>query len=250
MIRRMTPMTHSNLCFRRCVLSFSLLLATGIFSGAAAQSADTTKTESSQPSSPPVAKQSAPQEKADADNATAQKPAKARKVITNDDIEAAHARAARESGEDAKAGGTPGVGGQCDEDCAFEARQQLGYGPEREGEWQMQLTIARRNLGMDARWRQANFELSEAVQLYCQFVYQQQKTPVPTGNDFNSLNERARRQQYAQDMGRTLSQKLSNATAAMNRLIQETRQLEPVRATVMSVLQSRLLNSCAYVYDP
>jgi hypothetical protein len=248
----MTPMTHNSLCPGRFGLSFCLLFATGFFSVVAAQSADTTKTENPQAvaPTPAAAKQNTQQEKTDTDSAPAQKPPKPRKVITNDDIDAAHARAARELRGDANDGGTPGVGGQCDEDCAFEARRQLGYGPEREGEWQMQITIARRNLALDTRWRQANFELSEAVQLYCQFAYQQQKTPVPSGNDFNSLNERARRQQYAAEVGRTLGQKLSNATAAMNRLIHETRQLEPVRATVMSVLESRMLNSCAYVYDP
>lgn len=224
---------------------FALLVCGNLFA-AAAQTKSAADNSASATS--PTTKPDSTQEKSGTDDSAAQKPAKPRKVITNDDIDAAHRRAA------AKSGGAPNdlipQGGLCDDGCAYEARELLGIGPEREGEWQMQLAAARRNLAGDARWRQANFELTQAVQLYCTYARQQRKAALPTGNDWNSRVERAERQQYADNMGRTLSQKLSNATAGMNRVVEETQDVEPVRAAMMRVLASRLVDSCPYIYDP
>jgi hypothetical protein len=242
----MIPKTRRAVRIANGALAGFALLTCGLFSAVAAQTRSAADNFGA--ASSPTPKPDRPQDKSATDVSAAQKPAKPHKVITNDDIDAAHGRAA------AKSGGAPNdllpQGGICDDDCAHQAREQLGIGPEREGEWQMQLAAARRNLAGDARWRQANFELTQAVQLYCTYATQQRKAALPTGDDWNSRVERGERQQYADNMGRTLSQKLSNATAGMNRLVEETRDAEPARAAMMSVLASRLLNSCPYIYDP
>lgn len=246
MILKMIPKIRRAARIANGALAALALLACGIFSPAAAQ----TKSTGDNPAadSSPSTKADSAAAKSPADDSEAQKPAKARKVITNDDIDAAHGRGVT------RTGGRPNdlipQGGICDDECAHEAREQLGIGAEREGEWQMQLAAARRNLAADARWRQANSELTQAVQLFCTYATQQRKAALPTGNDWNSRVERAERQQYADNMGRTLSQKLSNATASMNRVVGETEQAEPARAAMMRVLSSRLLNSCPYIYDP
>jgi len=248
----MTPQIRKAVGAANGALAVFALLACGIFSPAAAQTSS--GTHNSAAASSPATKSDNVQDKPDTaaksgtDDSSAQKPAKPRKVITNDDLDAAHGRGAARTG--GKLNDLAPIGGLCDDGCAHEAREQLGIGPEREGEWQMQLAAARRNLASDARWRQANFELTQAAQLYCTYATQQRKAALPTGDDWNSRVERAEREQYADNMGRTLSQKLSNATATMNRVVEETQDSEPVRAAMMRVLASRQLNSCSYIYDP
>jgi hypothetical protein len=247
MIRKKTPMTGRGALIFKPALPLFVLLACGFFTTAAAQAPSTN--HDSPPASEPAAKQDSAQDKSTPDDSAAQKPAKPRKVITNDDIDAAHARAAQGIAGEQKAGDFIPATGACDEDCAREVRQQMGYGPEQEGEWQFQLVAARRNLAKDTRWRQVSYELNQAVQLYCGFMDQQRTAVLPSGNGWSAAQERAERQRYAENMGRTLSQKLSNATAATNRYIGETGQLEPVRAAMMNVLASRQVNSCSYL-DP
>jgi len=228
-------------------ICFCALLAGGCFSPVAGQSE---RTSGNPPAATAAAeKESGAPEKSNAESSPSQKPVKPRKVITNDDMDAAHARPAQGLARGPKTRDSIPATGICDEGCAFEARQQMGYGPEREGEWQIQLAAARRNLAADARWRQVYFELNQAAQLYCVFVNQQRTAVLPSGNNFQAAFERGERQQYAESMGRTLSQKLSNASSATNRVIGETRELEPVRAAMMSVLVSRQYNSCSYI-DP
>jgi hypothetical protein len=239
-------MIHRRGWAQSIALCFCALLASGCFSSAAGQSNSTT---GDHPVTSNSGKQSQAPDKPSVDNTTPQKPGNARKVITNDDIDAAHARARQGWASSQKIQDPISTTGICDEGCAYKGRQQMGYGPEREGEWQIQLAAARRNLGTDTRWRQVYFELNQAAQLYCTFVNQQRAVVLPTGNNYPAAYERAERQQYATNMGRTLWQKLSNASASMNRLIEETRELEPVRAAMMSVLASRQFNLCQAI-DP
>jgi hypothetical protein len=172
-----------------------------------------------------------------------QQPAKPHKVITNDDIKAFHARdnAKVAAGKDAGIFPT----GECDADCTQLVREELGFGPEQEGEWQFRLATARQALGADSQWRADQLELSRVEKESCDFQYQLQSATLPSGNDWNSGVERARRQEYAENMGRTLAQGISNATARMNQHINDVRGLDPVRAAMMEVLESRLMNSCS-----
>jgi hypothetical protein len=174
----------------------------------------------------------------------AQQPAKPHRVITNDDINAFHAR------ENAKLGGSgkdAGIfpTGECDSDCTQLVRDELGFGPEQEGEWQFRLATARQALAVDSQWRADYQELSRVEKESCDFQYQMQAAALPTGNDWNSGVERARRQEYAENMGRTIAQGISNATTRMNQHMNDVRTLDPVRAAMMEVLESRLQNSCS-----
>src|SRR6202011_4223595 len=135
-IRQTIPLIHRRGLAQSIALCFCALVASGCFGSAAGQSNSTT-------GDPPVAtdsvKQSETLDKTSVDGSPPQKPAKTRKVITNDDIDTAHARARQGRASSQKSQDPISATGICDEGCAYEARQQMGYGPEREGEWQIQL---------------------------------------------------------------------------------------------------------------
>jgi hypothetical protein len=179
---------------------------------------------------------------ADGGAAPAQPPKK-RKVITNDDLNADRGRQDGDVAAGEKAVHAISGTGICDEECAEQARQIAGIGPEQEGEWQIQLAAARRNLSADTQWPGAYVDLSRAVKIYCTFVRQQRAAPLPSGSDYMSQVERARRQKDAEDMKRALGQRVANAEGEINRLVQQASD-EPVRAAIMSALASRLDDSC------
>jgi hypothetical protein len=185
-----------------------------------------------------------------AENSAPAKPAKARKVITNEDIDVAHARDASKIGDNGKF--APPIFGSalCDDDCALQAHDQLGFQPEQEGEWQMQLAAAHRNLAADSAWLRAYGNASQKEKMYCDFVTQEQNTILPEGNDFWARVDRAKHQQYAEDMGRTLSQGVQGASNQINQLIEVVRPVDPVRAAIMGVISYQVFNSCPVIVDP
>ncbi|MGA8012309.1 MAG: hypothetical protein WB949_07780 [Candidatus Acidiferrales bacterium] len=167
------------------------------------------------------------------------------KVITNDDINADRARH-----NDGFAGGRvdthaiPGTG-VCDDDCAEQARQMTEFGPDRDGEWRFALTAARRNLAADTAWPGAYATLARAMKTYCTFQEQLETTAVPSGNDYGARVERARREKYAEDMGRVLGQTVNNANAQIDRMAQQADDSsDPARGAIMRVLAQRVNNSC------
>jgi hypothetical protein len=174
----------------------------------------------------------------------AQAQTKKPKVITNDDINADRARH-----DDGFAGGAkdthaiPGTG-VCDDECAEEAREMAGFGPDQDGEWEFALTAARRNLAQDTAWPGAYVTLARAVKTYCTFQEQLQTTAVPSGNDYMSQVERAKREKYADDMSRILGQNVTNANAQIDRMAQQAEEPEPARAAIMRVLAQRVNDSC------
>lgn len=170
--------------------------------------------------------------------------AKKPKVITNDDINADRARH-----NDGFAGGAkddhaiPGTG-VCDDECADEAREMAGFGPDQDGEWRFALTAARRSLAADPAWPGAYATLARAVKTYCTFQEQLQSTAVPSGNDYGARVERARREKYVDDMSRVLGQTVTNANAQIDRMAQQAEEYEPARAAIMRVLAQRVNDSC------
>ena len=174
------------------------------------------------------------------------KPATQHKVITNDDIDAEHARAAGKTGQPDLVYAT----GLCDDDCAEQARTQLGFGPEREGEWRIRLAAARRHLQADTEWRQPYRDLGDAVKTYCTFEDQQRMAILPTSNTWDAGVERAQRQQYVENMERILLQRVQTAGIQLARLAETVQPIEPVRATIMNVLASRVYESSCMVEDP
>jgi hypothetical protein len=166
------------------------------------------------------------------------------KVITNDDINADRARH-----NDGFAGGAkdthaiPGTG-VCDDECAEQAREMAGFGPDQDGEWRFALMAARRSLATDPAWPGAYATLARAVKTYCTFQEQLQRTAVPSGNDYGARVERARREKYVDDMSRALGQTVTNANAQIDRMAQQAEEYEPARAAIMRVLVQRVNDSC------
>jgi hypothetical protein len=166
-------------------------------------------------------------------------PPKAHKVITNDDIDAARARPEKYTVTEPVTGT-----GTCDEDCALQVRQTMGYGPSQEGEWQIQIAAARYKLSNDTDWQRAYAEGGRRTKDYCNFQYQQEAAVLPSGNDFYARVDRAKRQQYVESMGRVLRQSMDGARVQMSRLMEAVQPVEPVRAAVMNVLAYRVLSTC------
>jgi hypothetical protein len=205
--------------------------------------------------SAPVAPADAPKSSGEkpappAENSAPAKPAKPRKVITNDDIDAAHARDASQIGGNGKYAASIFGSALCDEECAHQTHDQLGFEPEQEGEWQMQLAAARRALGTDSTWLRAYGNASQKEKMYCDFVTQEQNTILPEGNDYWARVDRAKHQQYAEDMGRTLSQGVQGAANQINQLIEGVQPVDPVRAAIMGVISYQVFNSCPAIVDP
>lgn len=172
------------------------------------------------------------------------------KVITTDDLEGLHSKErkyplAKYSG---KASSDPAL---CDADCAAEAREEAEMGPEREGDWQAQFSAAKHYLSGDVNWRYAYMNGLQKAQMYCTFQGQLRKAPPPSGNDYQSRVERAKREQYEEDMDHTLSVGLQGVSTQMNNMIAEAQKTDPVRAAIMSVLARRIFNQCGdLAYDP
>lgn len=164
---------------------------------------------------------------------------RAHKVITNDDIEATHVRP--RPGE--PTGPVTGTG-QCDEDCAQQVRDWMGYQSWQDGEWHLQIEAARIKLAADSDWQRAYSDALRRTKDYCNFQYQLEAAVLPSGNDFYARVDRAKRQQYAQNMGQILRQGMDGARLQMSRLIEATRAVEPVRAAVMQFLSNRALTTC------
>jgi hypothetical protein len=178
-----------------------------------------------------------------ADTATPSESKKSR-VITNDDINADRARHNDGFGGGRNTHAIPGTG-ECDDQCADEARDMAGFGPDQEGEWRFALTAARRNLAADTAWPGAYVTLARAVKTYCTFQQQVQATATPSGNDYGSRVERARHDKYVENMGRVLGQTVDNANAQIDHMAQQADDNEePARGAIMRVLAQRVNHSC------
>jgi hypothetical protein len=164
---------------------------------------------------------------------------KTHKVITNDDIDATHKRPDKIQ----PTGPVTGTG-LCDEDCAQQVREWMGYQSWQDGEWHLQIEAARFRIASDTEWQRAYADAVHRTTDYCNFQYQQEAAVLPTGDDFYARVDRAKRQQYVETMGQGLRQRMEGARLQMSRLIEAARAVEPVRATVMQVLSNRALTTC------
>lgn len=228
-----------------CIL---FLAVSGFFSISAAQS--TTSADTSQSTKAATAKQAAAPDAKKAGSTDLQKLVKDHKVITNEDFEGMHSNGGGKYRIEERRELPSADAGQCDEECAEEARERLGMGPSREGEWQAQLAAAKQYLATDAEWRDGYRDGMQRVKTYCTFQRQQQLAPPPSGNDFPSQYERAKRDEYVSSMNRTLSMGVQSASARLNRMIDEAQNVDPARAAIMSVLAERVLGQCADPSDP
>lgn len=232
----------------RAVFCILALAVSGSFSFCAAQSSP--PADSSKDPKPAATSQEAVQDGKKTESAKLQKMVDEHRVITNEDLERPHVVTGEKYAIEQVRKTPPANPAVCDEECAKEARDRLGMDSSQEGEWQTQLAAARHYLATDADWRDAYTNGFQRVQTYCTFQRQLRTSASPSGDDFHSRYERAKREQYAEEMGRTLSNGVQSASERLNRMIEKAENADPVRAAVMSVLAGRALNQCANVIDP
>ncbi len=162
--------------------------------------------------------------------------AKPKKVITNDDLEP------RSNGQShAAAYGDSGSFLACEATCEQEARVEAGYDADREAEWQMQVVNARRELAADSEWRRLLLQAIDQSNRYCNFLSQQSQKVAPSGNSYSARVQRAKTDQYFQNMDKTLQQGLQNLASQMTRHTNEVGELSPVRGAMMYVQGNRIL---------
>ena len=163
-------------------------------------------------------------------------PTKPKKVITNDDLE-----------PNANAQPHPAVNGDsgsyltCEATCEQEAREEAGYDADREAEWQMQVVNARRELAADEVWRRLLLQAIDQSNRYCNFLSQQSQKVAPSGNSYGARVQRAKADQYFQNMDKTLQQGLQSLASQMTRHTNEVGELSPVRGAMMYVQGERIL---------
>lgn len=164
---------------------------------------------------------------------------KPKHVITNEDLESKSSPASA-SGKLVTNDNSPLL--TCERACEQEARQQLGYGADQEAEWQLQIVQARRDLAADKEWRGQLGQSIQQLDTYCTFALEASQQVSPSGNDHHSQVARAKANNYFENMDRVLRQ---NMEATFNRLqnrVQEVAVLSPVRAALMYVQASRIID--------
>ena len=178
------------------------------------------------------------------ENPNATKTAKKHKVFTDDDVFALRAKGGLANDDDAGSAMIYGAIGACDADCEQEIKAKLEITPEQEGEWKLQLTAARREIGEDRPWRELYAKGQQTMRTVCALRVQIENASAPSGNDYQSRLERAKQQKMFEDEATAMGQQMSNSIAAMNQHIVQFSAREPVRATMMAAIGERLFNSC------
>lgn len=197
-----------------------------------AQSAAAPVQTASQQSAPQTASKEVPSKP----NSTS----KPKKVFTNEDLEGRPA-ATVPSNTRIVTGGDTSPLLNCESACEQTARAELGYDSDRDAEWQMQIVSARKDLIADREWRQLLSQAIQQGQTYCNFLAQRSQKVSPSGNSFDAQMQRARAEEYFQNMDRVLRQGLDSLINRMNTRIQEAQSLAPVRAAMMNAQASRIL---------
>lgn len=189
--------------------------------GIAAQSVAPIPAPAAMPASPaPAAPIAAPaaapaKQVAAQDNANATKAPKKKKVFTDDDVSALRAKS-HLANDDSGTAVIYGAVGACDADCEEEVKEKLGITPEQEGEWKLQVTAARREIGEDHAWTALYARGQHTMHDVCVLRTQIENAAVPSGNDYQSRVERAKVQKMFEDEEEAMGQRMANDVAAMN----------------------------------
>ena len=178
------------------------------------------------------------------DNSGTTKTAKKRKVFTDDDVFALRAKGGLANDDDGGSAMIYGAIGACDAECEQEIKVKLGISPAQEGEWKLQLTAARREIGEDHAWRELYAKGQQTMRTVCGLRAQIENASVPSGDDYQSRLERAKQQKMFEDEEVAMGQQMANSIAAMNQHILQFSAREPVRATMMAAIGERLFNDC------
>ncbi len=212
-----------------------ILLAAALRTGIAAQSA-------APPPAPAVP--ASPAEPAAQQTVNPAKAPKKHKVFTDDDVPTLRAKGGLANDDDAGSAMIYGSTGNCDADCEQKIKQIVGIAPEQEGEWKLQLTAARREVGEDHQWRELYWKGQQAMHNFCALQTQMENVPEPSGNDYQSRLERARQQKMFEDAERSVGQQIQNVLAEINQYIRPFSHSEPVRAAYMGVTAEHLFRTC------
>ncbi|MGB9337015.1 MAG: hypothetical protein WCB14_18550 [Candidatus Acidiferrales bacterium] len=226
-----------------------IFLAAALRSGIAAQSAapppppaPAMPVSPAEPTAiPPAvpAKQSAAQQTANPTKAP-----KKHKVFTDDDVPALRAKGGLANDDDAGSAMIYGSTGNCDADCEQKIKKMVGIAPEQEGEWKLQITAARREVGEDRQWRELYWKGQQTMHNFCALQTQEQKAVQPRGDDYQSRLERDSQLKAFGDAEHSINQQLQNSLAGMNHYIQQFSNREPVRAAFMGVTAEHLFRTC------
>lgn len=166
-------------------------------------------------------------------------------MITNEDLEPRSAGGQAGATDKMITGGTSSLL-NCDATCEQQARELLEYGPDHEAEWQLQVVRARRDLIADTEWRGMLGQSIDQVRTYYNFLAQQSQKTSPSGNSWDAQVQRARNNQYFENMGNTLRQGLDATVKRMENRMQDVGALSPVRAAMMNVEANRIFDrTCA-----
>ena len=234
---------------RRVIFAVAGFFLAGVFGGGvAAQSVAPipAPVPAAVPASPaPVAVPAAPAKPAAAqESPNATKAPRKHKVFTDDDVFALRAKGGLANDDDSGSAMIYGTIGACDADCEQEIKEKLDITPEQEGEWKLQLTAARREIGEDRAWREIYAKGQQTMRTICALRVQIENASAPSGNDYQSRLERAKQQKMFEDEEVAMGQQMENGIAAMNQHIVQFSAREPVRAAMMAALGERVFNDC------
>jgi hypothetical protein len=236
----------SNMNSWRAIFAVAGFFLAGAFGGGAAQSVALIPAPAATASAAPVAVPPATPAKSPAaqEGPNATKTPKKHKVFTDDDVFALRGKGGLANDDDAGSAMIYGAIGACDADCEQEIKEKLEITPEQEGEWKLQLTAARREIGEDRAWRDIYAKGQQTMRTVCALRVQIENASAPSGNDYQSRLERAKQQKMFEDEEVAMGQQMENGIAAMNQHIVQFSAREPVRATMMAAIGERLFNNC------
>lgn len=178
------------------------------------------------------------------ENSDTKKAVKKHKVFTDDEVYALRYKGGLANDDDTGSAMIYGSMGACDTDCEQEVKEKLGVTAAQEGEWKLQMTAARREIGEDHRWRELYGRGQQTMKNVCGLRAQIQNAPVPSGDDYQSRLERARQQKMFEDEETAMGQSMENIIAAVNQHLEQFSSREPARAVMMAVIAERLFDSC------
>ena len=118
----------------------------------------------------------------------------------------------------------------CDLSCEAVLREQMGFGPEREAEFQNQLTLARHDIADDRVWNSTLQDALQAANGYCDIQRQVAKI-VGKG----VVSEYVRNNVHSQfaERERNFVSQYRNSTGYLTQRIQAVERFASFRATVM-----------------
>jgi hypothetical protein len=118
----------------------------------------------------------------------------------------------------------------CNLSCEKQLREQMGYGPDREGEFQSLLTLTRHEIADDKDWNSRLQEALQAAGSYCD-IQRQKEQILGKGNVPQYVRDNVNSQFGKKEQ--TFILQYRNASGYMKQQIETVQRYSPFRATVM-----------------